>query len=189
MPDDCASIESIAFQALIIFAVLACVSVVYFVFIFSWCKQRTDTTRAHKVIKNTREIKLASFIALTLYFTSCVQFTIFSSFDLSQTNCNSGRGYGFATNLSAFYTLLIVFSLRIIKTFENTIYAFNQTQIKCLKIWLIIPVIVFCGTFVVSVGVVNDEQRIEMVGMLGTVFMIIVCVLLLFIIYVMKREE
>ena len=170
---DCASTQSIVLQAMLIFAALACLSVIYFGFIVCWCKQRAGNSTS-KVIKNTTRIKIVSFVAFTFYYTSGIQFTVFSSFDLSKINCNGGAGNGFETNLLGFYTLLIVFSLRIVKTFENTVYAFNQTQTKCLTISLIIPVIVFSSAFSLRFVSIKEEQRIEILSVCSTVFMIIV---------------
>ena len=169
---DCASIESIVFQAMLIFTALGCLSAIYFGFIICWCKQRTSGISTSKVIQNTTLIKIVSFVAFTSYYTSGIQFTVSSCFDLSKTNCNGGGG--FETNLLGFYILLIVFSLRIVKTFENTVYAFNQTQTKCLAISLIIPVIIFCAALALSVIYINDERSIEVVSVLSTVFMVII---------------
>ena len=171
---NCPSIESITFQALVIFTALLCVSVSYFGFIISWCKQGTSSnkTSASKVIKNTRGIRIASCIALTLYLTSCIQFSIFSALDLANGGCDSGgTANGFETNLLAFYVLLVVFSLRILKTFENTVYAFSENHIKCIKIWLIIPVVIFCAALSFRLAGI---LTIEIASAFSTVFVIIV---------------
>ena len=113
--------------------------------------------------KDSKQIKTAAAIALTLYLIGIILFFCSILVDLL-TNCEiffSLAAPAFIINYSGFTTLLISFGLRVVKTFEDTVYAVPAKNIIYFKygavftyIYLII-ISILGGTFVLPIPIVG----------------------------------
>ena len=139
--------------------------------------------KANKILKDGKNIKLIGLSAMTTYLI-CINTIFFSS--LFQTangfECQNNLvvEMAFVLDFLGFGTVLALFSYRLIKTFENSIYALTITQKKLIKISLIGIFLILITLCILAIFVRDKNGAILMsLAVLYMICVFINCMVLL----------
>ena len=160
MGEDCYQLEDVLLPLVMIIICAICSIFIFLTFI---CKYNESGSSSNKTSsssgssktsskKDASQIKLAAAITLTMYSISPIFFliSIFSNGDCLFSRDIAGPGFIF--HFFAFTVVLVTFTFRIVKTFENTSYAVSERAVKIVY-YGVIP-------FVVILMIINSILRL-----------------------------
>ena len=139
--------------------------------------------KAHKIIRDGKNIKLIGLFAMTVYII-CINMIFFSSLFQAangfECENDSVMEYAFGADFLGFGAVLALFSYRLIKTFDNSIYSLTNMQKKLITIGLIC-IFLFLVLMLFLNGVVSDEYSsyLLILATFYTLCVFIICLTLL----------
>ena len=187
MASDCYSLEDVIVPLLIV----ASCGVFTFICWFSFCWKYNDSGQAGPIAsaanaknpatKDARQIKIMALIALTMYLGSDIIFLIAIS---SVNDCTFGfdiSPVGFILHFFGFTMVLMTFTVRIFKTFENTSYSINKKHINFIY-YIFTP---FLAIVIVTLNILRVTEVIH-IRLIGIIALIFVFFLILYAIWLLR---
>ena len=142
-----------------------------------FCKNYNFKSKSNlKIIRDSKTIKILAVVTLTSYTIGIVLFFLGNVIDIA-SNCSDDGiaifGVGFTLNFISFSLILVLFSIRLVKTFEDTIYALSNRYVMFIKY----------APFV-AIGYVILMTLLSIVEVLrGSITVILASLFLLFIVF------
>ena len=138
-------------------------------------------TDKKSISKDAKLIRVMALMALIMYSMSVIVFSI----SISSTNdCTFGfdlAPVGFILHFFAFTMVLLSFTVRIFKTFENTSFAINPKQIKFVY-YILLP---FAAIYIITANILRVTEVIP-IRIVGFVALILVLLLAIYTIWLLR---